>query len=1170
MSGCTENQLAVTDAHHGPGVVSATLVQLDPTVPGGKKSVAVFDDAGLASLRANLIDMLDLGGGAPNTVIIVNPTADAVPASCTAGLGHACMVGPIFVNNVVFPFDPNRVDLPGGGSQFTAGFIQLAGIDLSELTQSGSVVPDSAFDQIGHLVQKQNYRLEVRFHPEQTKIESRNGDAGIWMPITVSTVSADGGWLTAWCEAKGLSADGSLGISQCTKILSSVNSGISEKVGWVKDWTFGSDFYCNRVDVIVQLNRLHLWLGLIPSTTPGCAPLAFRDDLDWMQNLPNGRRYWQGCLTVRPSVAVHALVEHFNPVFNFNGDVGIEAYVNYDKCSGIIKKACKSGVVDCDDIANKNAVKQLNAILRANAENALGDAVLPYFTYPGGANSPFNAPAPGPGCNPLANAACLQRVRFHDVPASLTRIADFTSVPPAMPRSYPVTAVKPNACPAGSVPASSQGPGGLDRCVTCLGGDPLPCTYHPALDECRSPSSLFCPTTFSPRVHQIAFDFAIDTDGDGVGQLDDNCPTVANPGQVDSDGDGLGDACDFCDCDPGADPDPDEDGICTHTCYGSGDNCPTIANPDQKNCNLEAEVAREAEILGDACDPVPCPLFTPIMSAKLAGELKGPLYTDVKVQQSLDSLSIDPIGAHDRNAEQETEVPILVLGTEYRYCVSSAAHGIDCLKDPAIDDAWLTIAATREAEDTSSWWHRVAIQNVGIGVADAPRTYADTNEFSRKWLYPFDFAYWRSTSWGGWVPDVFGAQQSADLFFGFSGRFWVHAATPVGTTDLSANTGVHNLAPPATGPADSLSNHYEPLAPFTKYVFYQAIGVQEIFIDRECYWCGSALEAVQEDCPHCTVEAMAELPSPVSRVVVKNGDGRLGVASRTGALAPLRTSLGTALEQSVSQDLIWVDEAEASAYFGKGLVSPLAVGVAPDGELIEEVFSSGGKLLGRADLARSPGPSDVAPAAAQSLSSAAIRTGFVPVYSRSLARLFLVGGTPSSGGPAAEIVWRPLGTGVVWQPVPTGIHLLGKVLAATYNHHDKLLWVLDEVGAAKGTAARLTSIEPESGKVVVRGQWPRTGAYEAHYLRADRDGTLLVFASGTKQNHHAILRFETAGGLSATGFVQRAQALAHPPVVDMDGYWLITRKGSKKLDVERLESLPLLKTGWLDKVAQCW
>jgi len=87
----------------------------------------------------------------------------------------------------------------------------------------------------------------------------------------------------------------------------------------------------------------------------------------------------------------------------------------------------------------------------------------------------------------------------------------------------------------------------------------------------------------------------VDTDGDGYGNLCDNCPSTYNADQLDTDHDGVGDVCDDC-------TDSDWDGYgdagfpLNSTCIGE-DNCARNPNPGQEDV--------DADGIGDVCDGCP-------------------------------------------------------------------------------------------------------------------------------------------------------------------------------------------------------------------------------------------------------------------------------------------------------------------------------------------------------------------------------------------------------------------------------------------------------------------------------------------------------------------------------------------------------------------------------------
>ncbi|MFZ4400900.1 MAG: thrombospondin type 3 repeat-containing protein [Bacteroidales bacterium] len=104
-----------------------------------------------------------------------------------------------------------------------------------------------------------------------------------------------------------------------------------------------------------------------------------------------------------------------------------------------------------------------------------------------------------------------------------------------------------------------------------------------------------------------------DIDGDGIININDNCPCKVNPTQVDTDGDGIGDACDNCPSNANHNQaDIDKDGV-GDVC----DNCPKHYNPLQTdtdndhigdscdNCRTAynpTQADMDGDYIGDACD----------------------------------------------------------------------------------------------------------------------------------------------------------------------------------------------------------------------------------------------------------------------------------------------------------------------------------------------------------------------------------------------------------------------------------------------------------------------------------------------------------------------------------------------------------------------------------------
>ena len=126
--------------------------------------------------------------------------------------------------------------------------------------------------------------------------------------------------------------------------------------------------------------------------------------------------------------------------------------------------------------------------------------------------------------------------------------------------------------------------GGPTQTMALIAGSPALDTTNASGQNCTPTDQRGTPRPIGAKCDSGAYEGSVadeDADGDGIGDLDDNCPSVSNASQTNTDNDALGNACD---------PDDDGDGV-----SDGPDNCDLVPNASQTNTDNDA--------LGNACDP---------------------------------------------------------------------------------------------------------------------------------------------------------------------------------------------------------------------------------------------------------------------------------------------------------------------------------------------------------------------------------------------------------------------------------------------------------------------------------------------------------------------------------------------------------------------------------------
>lgn len=666
----------------------------------------------------------------------------------------------------------------------------------------------------------------------------------------------------------------------------------------------------------------------------------------------------------------------------------------------------------------------------------------------------------------------------------------------------------------------------------------------------------------------------------------DNCPATYNPDQAEVDDSQPGSpnpqvqclACPYSAADA-SNPtgDKDRDGVCDPPppelpapAWRRFDNCPSIKNTDQANCNLASETAHELHVLGDACDPVPCPKF----------EMGG---GEVRFQSGLpydpyvgrlafgrivrDTVIPQPVAPHNAIAGDANGNPrpadAGLIDTDARFCQQNEARGFKCqVREVMRSD----LAGLDEGRDASQPWHRITQRQEGGALTPRgtsyPWRYAPGASVARHiWDFRADWQHWWVSPPDGepLIPPSEGTACANGGTWGegtcLDGVLWHHARTFIGdpedTIPGGAYVGLHEpqLPNPNAGEPDrskwrhatpGLSNRYERIAPDEAFTLqtkplgrYRHLWKWQKLVDP--------LPPIADDTVRRHhVRFVGIDDDKASHLLHDDGGGEVLGARVSAALADISGEpiAGIAEPDGVVRHVVDGLEGAVVSHDGTSVFDF----VVNDGNVLRRASELGWDVTG-ATSGDAPSP----------------RTDFVTFTSAALGAVFVGGGrVPDGSGPASTVhMFRP---GLGWAEIaPAGGGFIDP-RAMVYSPVDGKLWVLDNVKRARGmnpAVLTLYRVDPMTQETETMGDFAWSAASVPRlFLSLDTTGHVLLTTSRASTSQ--VTRLDVTGGaVVASGHASLELETHEAPAAGFGELAFVKRSADGVVHgVHRLATLP--------------